>query len=162
MSAVHIRPARAADAAAACEVLRRSIAELCEADHGNDAQFLGRWLANKTPENVAAWIADAGNVVLVAVDGDKIAGVAAMTRAGRISLNYVSPDARFKGVSKTLLAELERKAAEIGLSRCVLESTRTARRFYEAAGYREQPGLAADASLPVDAGNCRPMVKTLG
>ncbi|MGH6790355.1 MAG: GNAT family N-acetyltransferase, partial [Pseudolabrys sp.] len=103
-----------------------------------------------------------GNFVFVAVDCDRIAGVAAMTRAGRISLNDVSPDARFKGVSKALLAALERKAAEIGLFQCSLESTKTARRFYDAAGYRERPGLAPDAGLPLDASNCRPMVKTLG
>ncbi len=140
-------------------MLRRSIIELCEADHGNDPQFLSRWLANKTPENVAAWIADAGNFVYVAVDGGRIAGVAAMTRAGLVTLNYVSPDARFRGVSKALLAELERKAAELGLAQCSLESTKTARRFYEAAGYREQDGVAGGCGG--DAGNCRPMVKAI-
>ena len=154
MPALHIRPARAADAAAACGVLRRSIAELCVADHDNDPQFLSRWLANKTPENVAAWIADPGNVVYVAVDDGRIAGVAAMTRAGLVTLNYVSPDFRFRGVSKVLLAALERKAAELGLTQCNLESTKTARRFYEAAGYREQPGDEAAA--------CRSMLKKLG
>ena len=59
-----------------------------------------------------------------------------MTKAGMITLNYVSPDARFQGVSKALLAALERTAAELGLKQCRLESTKTARRFYEAAGYR--------------------------
>jgi GNAT superfamily N-acetyltransferase len=150
---LQIREARATDANAACAVLRRSIAELCAADHGNDAKFLAAWLANKTPENVAAWITDPGNAVYVAVDGDTIAGVASMTKAGMVTLNYVSPDARFKGVSKALLAALERKAAELGLSECRLESTKTARRFYEQAGYREQQGS--------EAGVCRPMVKKI-
>jgi GNAT superfamily N-acetyltransferase len=161
MADVHIREARAADAAAACEVLRRSIIELCEADHQNDPAFLQGWLANKTPENVAAWIADPGNVILVAVEGDALAGVASMSKDGRISLNYVSPDARFKGVSKALLAALERKAAALGLAQCRLESTKTARRFYEAAGYREQDGPAGGCGANT-AGSCRPMVKTLG
>jgi GNAT superfamily N-acetyltransferase len=153
MTDLHIREARAADAVAACKVLRRSIVELCEADHHNDPAFLQGWLANKTLKNVAAWISDPGNVVLVAVDGGVIAGVASMTKAGLITLNYVSPDARFKGVSKALLAALEGKAAALGLTRCRLESTKTARRFYKAAGYREQDGTGASA--------CRPMAKEL-
>jgi GNAT superfamily N-acetyltransferase len=158
MADLHIREARAADAAAACNVLRRSIIELCEADHGNDPAFLNGWLANKTPENVAAWISDPGNVVLVAIGGAAIAGVASMSKDGRISLNYVSPDARFNGVSKALLTALERKAADLGLAQCRLESTKTARRFYEAAGYREQSG-AADGCGANAAESCRPMVK---
>jgi predicted GNAT family acetyltransferase len=161
MADVHIRKARAADAAAACAVLRRSIVELCAADHRNDPAFLQGWLANKTPENVAAWISDPGNVVYVAVDGNAVAGVASMTKAGMITLNYVSPDARFKGVSKALLAALERKAVELGLTQCRLESTKTARRFYEAAGYREQDGVAGGCGA-IAAGSCRPMVKALG
>ena len=64
---VNIRDATAADAAAACEVLRASIAELCIADHRNDPDILGRWLANKTPENVARWAADPVASLLLAV-----------------------------------------------------------------------------------------------
>jgi len=30
--------------------MRRSIAELCVADHRNDEAILSRWLGNKTPE----------------------------------------------------------------------------------------------------------------
>jgi hypothetical protein len=47
-----IREAVAGDAEEACTVVRRSIAELCAADHGNDPAILARWLDNKTPENV--------------------------------------------------------------------------------------------------------------
>ena len=138
MPTLQIRPARAADAVAACEVLRRSIAELCVADHGNDPQFLAAWLANKTPENVTSWISDPGNVFYVAVENDTVMGVAAMNSIGVVTLNYVSPDARFSGVSKALLAEIERKAAELGVMQCSLQSTKTALRFYRSAGYREQ------------------------
>jgi hypothetical protein len=51
---MHIRDAVPEDAAAACEVMRRSISELCSADHHDDPVILGRWLANKTPEIVAS------------------------------------------------------------------------------------------------------------
>jgi hypothetical protein len=92
---VQIRDAVPEDASAACEVLRRSISELCGADHRNDPEILTRWLANKTPEIVGSWIIEPGNSVLLAVDDDSILAVGAVTDAGEITLNYVSPDARF-------------------------------------------------------------------
>jgi GNAT superfamily N-acetyltransferase len=132
---LHIRDAIPTDAAAACTVLRRSIAELCAADHGDDPAILQRWLANKTPENVAAWIANERNSVLVAVEDDAILAVGAVTDAGEITLNYVSPDARFRGVTRALLAALEARAVARGNASCRLLSTVTARRFYDRAGY---------------------------
>jgi hypothetical protein len=41
-SPIEIRIAVAADAPTACEVLRRSITELCVADHSHDPEILGR------------------------------------------------------------------------------------------------------------------------
>ena len=134
---MEIRDAVAADAAAACEVIRRSIIELCVADHRHEPVILERWLANKTPENVASWIAQTGNSVLVAVEGGVILAVGAVTDGGEITLNYVSPDARFRGVSRAMLRALEARAIERGNSRCTLLSTETARRFYLGAGYAE-------------------------
>jgi GNAT superfamily N-acetyltransferase len=134
---MNIRDATIEDAAAACHVLRRSISELCTADHGNDPEILRRWLANKTPEIVASWIAQPNNSLLLAVEGETILGVASVTDAGEITLNYVSPDARFRGVSRALLRDLEARARERGNTRCHLVSTETARRFYKASGYLE-------------------------
>jgi len=50
---MEIRDAVAEDAPAACQVVRRSISELCIADHRSDPTILMRWLSNKTPEIVA-------------------------------------------------------------------------------------------------------------
>ncbi len=136
---MQIRAALPDDALAACSVLRRSIEELCGADHGHDPVFLARWLANKTPENVARWIATSN--VFVAEEDDRIVGVAALTNSGHITLNYVAPEARFRGVSKALLRTLEAKALALGCRVCTLESTKTAERFYREAGYREQSNL---------------------
>lgn len=133
-----IRDATAEDADAACQVMRRSIAELCVADHGNDAAILRRWLGNKTAEIFRCWIAQPDNSVLVAVEGGNILAVGAVTDAGEITLNYVSPDARFRGISRGMLGALEARAAERGNTRCRLTSTETARRFYLAHGYAEQ------------------------
>jgi GNAT superfamily N-acetyltransferase len=52
-------------------------------------------------------------------------------------INYVSPDARFRGISRALLGALEARAAERGNIRCTLTSTATAHRFYQANGYVE-------------------------
>jgi GNAT superfamily N-acetyltransferase len=134
---MYVRAAEPGDAAAACEVLRRSIAELCWSDHRGDPAILERWLANKTPENVAAWIAQPTTHVFVAVEAGTILAVGAVTDAGEITLNYVSPDARFRGVSRGLLARLEEKARELGNDACSLLSTETARRFYRSGGYNE-------------------------
>jgi len=154
---MEIRDADAADAPAACEVLRRSITELCIADHKNDAAILDRWLANKTPAIVASWVAQSGNSMLLAVDGDTVLGVGSVTDAGEVTLNYVSPDARFRGVSRALLQALETRAAERGNAQCKLVSSQTARRFYVSAGYSEDGAPVMMFGTPGD-----PMSKSLG
>jgi GNAT superfamily N-acetyltransferase len=133
---MNIRNAASEDASAACETMRRSIAELCIADHRNDPTILERWLSNKTPETFKSWIRP-GNSLLVAAENDNILAVGNVTDTGEITLNYVSPDARFRGVSTALLGALERRAMERGNQRCTLTSTETARRFYLARGYSE-------------------------
>jgi GNAT superfamily N-acetyltransferase len=134
---MEIRAATFEDAPAACHVMRRSIAELCVADHRNDQVILARWLGNKTPEIFASWIRQPDNSLLVAAEGDDILAVGSVTDAGQITLNYVSPDARFRGISRALLGALEARAGERGNTRCTLTSTETARRFYLANGYVE-------------------------
>jgi GNAT superfamily N-acetyltransferase len=132
---MEIRDAKAEDAPAAAQVLSRSITELCVADHGHDPTILARWLSNKEPAVVASWIARPNNSILVAVEDDAIIGVGSVADAGHIGLNYVSPVARFRGVSRALLGALEARAMERGSARCTLNSTETARAFYLANGY---------------------------
>jgi GNAT superfamily N-acetyltransferase len=152
-----IRRARENDVAAACETMQRSITELCVADHKGDPTILARWLANKIPENFIAWIARPDNCLLVAVEGASVLAVGCVTDAGEITLNYVSPDARFRGISRAMLKALETRARERGNARCTLTSTGTARRFYRAAGYVE------DAPAPFKYGMPDyPMSKPLG
>jgi GNAT superfamily N-acetyltransferase len=135
---MHIREARIEDAYEACQVLRRSISELCIDDHQNETAVLERWLANKTPENVTAWISHPNNHVFVATDNEEtILAVGAVTSIGEITLNYVSPNARFQGISRALLARLEARARKLGNAICTLTSIETARRFYLTAGYVE-------------------------
>ena len=132
-----IRDAASGDAEAACETMRRSITELCAADHRDDPRILAAWLANKQPEIFQAWQSRADQSYIVAVEADRIVAVGAVTDKGEITLNYVSPDHRFKGVSRAMLAALEKRALGHGNDRSTLTSTATARRFYLASGYVE-------------------------
>ena len=132
-----IRDARPADADKACRVMRASITELCIADHNNNPDILGRWLANKTPANVAAWADDSGSSLLVAVESNDMLAVGGVKDDGEITLNYVAPAARFRGVSAAMLWALEARATERGAVRATLLSTETAHRFYLARGYRD-------------------------
>jgi GNAT superfamily N-acetyltransferase len=72
-------------------------------------------------------------------------------------LNYVSPDARFRGVSRALLRALETRAFERGNSWCALTSTETARRFYLSNGYIE----AGELSKAFGTSSGYPMCKAL-
>jgi GNAT superfamily N-acetyltransferase len=143
---MEIRDATIEDAEVACEVTRRSIADLCAADHKNNASVLALWLSNKTPDNFAAWITHQGNSFLVAVEQGVIVGVGALTDAGEITLNYVAPEVRFRGVSRALLAALESRAMQQGNSRCTLTSTETAHRFYRHNGYIDEKPSASKFS----------------
>lgn len=153
---MEIRDATNEDAEAACAVTRRSIIELCVPDHKNDAAALALWLNNKTRDNFAAWIVHQGNSFLVAVEQDIILGVGALTEVGEITLNYVSPDARFRGVSRALLAALEGRARRQGNSRCTLTSTETAHRFYRDNGYIDDKSSGSKLTA-----SGHPMSKTL-
>ncbi|NOT45578.1 MAG: GNAT family N-acetyltransferase [Acidobacteria bacterium] len=130
-----VRRAEAADAPAACEATRRSIAELCVDDHGGDPTTIATWLSNKTVQNVESWIASPGLIAVVAEAPGAIVGFALMNTGGGLALLYVSPDARFQGASTALLAFLEHEATRLGLHEVRLESTVTARQFYTARGY---------------------------
>ena len=143
-----VRHSLAADAEQICVVVRASIEHLCFADHHGQAAILDSWLANKTPANVARWLANPRNINIVAVDDSAVMGAGCVTIAGEVVLNYVSPIVRFRGVSSAILAALEEAAQRAGNTRCVLDSTRTAHEFYRARGYcdlestKEKFGLA--------------------
>ena len=134
---LYIRDATPQDAEEATEVMRRSIIELCQDDHQNDPKVLDSWLNNKRPEVFRSWLEGTCQSYLVAVENGQIKCVGAVTNGGLITLNYVSPDARFRGVSRTMLAALEQRAREQGNRECRLASTATARRFYASCGYVE-------------------------
>ncbi len=106
---IKIRRANTQDVAWACSVIRKSIAELRYLDHGGDEAYLSKWfLSNKTVENVRRWISQSH--FFVAEHEGRIVGVVAMTDSGKITLNYVDPPFRFRGVSKVLMLAIEEHA----------------------------------------------------
>src|SRR5665213_4637955 len=148
---MQIRPAQIADADRAIEIVRQSIQQLCELDHRNDAATRSIWLGNKTADNMRRWIAD--HTVLVAAEGERIAGVAAVRANGEVLLNYVAPEARFQGAGKRLMQGIEAWAASHGFEWLTLDSTDTALRFYQSIGWTvtgpPQPGFGVPTRLPM-------------
>ena len=100
--AFNIRPATPADADAACALVCESIVYLCRDDHFGDKLTLEGWLANKTPKNMAYWMSAPGMNAFVAERAGEMIGVGAVRDDGEITLAYVSPKARFQGVTKAI------------------------------------------------------------
>ncbi|MBS0419069.1 MAG: GNAT family N-acetyltransferase [Proteobacteria bacterium] len=172
-TAVHrpfvIRLAALTDADRIVTVLRRSITELCVADHHNDPGVLGAWLENKTVANVRAWIESPRTYMVVADRGTNtpdtdpmstksvdapdpvraaaVCGVASMSTTGAILLCYLLPEVQFTGVGRALLNALETEARRRGLREVSLESTVSARGFYSRYGYRPSSNDPANSSL---------------
>ena len=149
---MRVRSAQSADANSSIDVVRRSIQGLCELDHRGDLATLSAWLGNKTEDNMRRWIDT--HTVLVATDDDgRIAGVAAVRADGVVFLNYVAPEARFKGVSKQLMQAVEAWASSRGLEWLTLESSATALGFYQSNGWTRtgppQPGFGVTTGHPM-------------
>jgi GNAT superfamily N-acetyltransferase len=133
---MEIRTATHLDAEEGSLVLRRSIEELCHQDHGGDPAIIAGWIGNKTAAMWRAWVDQEATELYVATEAGRVLAVGMMDTKGEIMLNYVSPDARLRGISKALLGHMEGEARRLGVNECSLHSTKTARRFYQSAGYR--------------------------
>lgn len=136
MSMFTVRQTTPKDAEAAVKVVRRSIEELCTADHHNDAATLARWLASKTSENFRSWIASVDNFCMVAEADGRLSGIGLVHRDGEIQLFYLAPGAQRQGMGWAIHTALEAQAHAWGLPKLHLDSTVKARLFYEAMGYK--------------------------
>lgn len=151
------RKATESDAAAACRLVRSSISTLCVDDHKNDSDTLDKWLANKTEANFLRWIKSNQHRAIVAQINGSVVGFGLLNIKGVVALLYVDPNDRFKGVSKTMLAAIENEADELGLDELVLDSSSTALRFYNVAGYVKAAEPYSGFGVTV----CYPMSKKL-
>jgi GNAT superfamily N-acetyltransferase len=132
---IDIRKAVPNDAANACTLLRRSIEEVCEPDHRGRPDVLDAWLANKTPETIAAWFASPTNHAIVAERDGQLLGLALLTQAGRVALCYVEPGALRIGVGRALLAAVEEQARAWNIRKLHLHSPESCATFYQRHGY---------------------------
>ena len=132
---IDIRKAAPADAVSACALLRRSIEQVCEPDHRGRPDVLDSWLANKTPDTVAAWFASPTNHALVAERDGQLLGLALLTQAGKLALCYVEPGALRIGVGRALLAAVEGQARAWNIRKLQLHSPASCATFYERHGY---------------------------
>lgn len=134
---IAIREARESDATNICEVLIRSVREVCGPDYNNDEAVLEEWCANKKPEIVTDWIRNTDNLFVVAeLSPGLLVGAAMYQRVrGSIQLCYLVPEALYQGIGAQLLATLESDAARLGHKEIQLVSSITARNFYRRHGY---------------------------
>jgi N-acetylglutamate synthase-like GNAT family acetyltransferase len=135
---MEIRDATPDDTDQIADCLRRSITELCVEDHHDDPAILDRWLENKTTRQVGEWLSYPTWSMLVAVEQGRVIAVGYVSHAGEIAMNYVLPDARFRGISRSMVRAMEARAREHGAEKFFVVSTTTARRFYVSNGYRPE------------------------
>lgn len=132
-----IRDANPSDAAKICDVLIRSVKEICAKDYDHDEAVIRDWCSNKDPEIVAQWISNPNNFCLVAeLAPHGIVGAAMYSRAeSLIHLCYLVPEALHQGIGSRLLNRLEAEAARLEHAIITLNSSITARGFYKRHGY---------------------------
>ena len=152
-----VRAATKDDAEAAVDVLRRSIVELCRADHRDDQPTIDAWLDNKTVERFSRWVEDPERHTIVADHGGTVCGVGMLGTDGVLYLCYVRPGFEGKGVGKALVGALEDEARRLGLSTIRLDSTTTAENFYESLGYVRQGESTRGYGITA----CNPYLKEL-
>ncbi|MDH5546053.1 MAG: GNAT family N-acetyltransferase [Gammaproteobacteria bacterium] len=134
MNEISIRAAGIEDAEFMCQLLIRSITQLCAEDHHHNAEILNTWLAGKTKENMVAWIAKRQIHTVVAYTQNQLAGVASIENSGFIHLCYVAPEWIGKGIGHQLFKHLEAWSVAQNISELSLTSTATAKQFYQNHG----------------------------
>jgi GNAT superfamily N-acetyltransferase len=131
---IEIRIAKTSDAAAICDLVRRSITTCCVADHQNNPDIVSTWLENKTPENISKWVQADDAIAVLAVRDEELVGFA-LASDDELALCYAKPEALHQGIGKALLRAIESSVLSRGFPVLRLESTRTAQDFYARNGF---------------------------
>jgi putative acetyltransferase len=153
---VRVRPATAHDAPAIWIVHVRSIREVCAGDY--TPEQIEAWAGPKQPEDYIRALAG-GEQLWVAEIGSAVAGFACL-RGNKLRGLYVGPTSQRRGVGSALLNAVEAAATQQGISTLTLNSTFTARTFYEARNFRaDEPIVRRMGGTDVP---CIPMSKNLG
>lgn len=127
-----VREYRKYDLEAVVALYGRSVQKIAGRDY--DAQQIAVW-APEHPD-IEAWADRLGSgTVLVAEEGERMAGFARLDEGGNIDLLYVDPLSERRGVAKRLVEELTEVAKERGLRQLHAGVSVTARPFFEAQGF---------------------------
>jgi putative acetyltransferase len=121
------------DARATLDVFLAAVTETAAADYS--AEQIAAWSrpAQRTLSEWATARADADTFV-AAVAG-AVVGFSDVDADGYIDMMFVSPTHARRGVARALLAEVERRAGEIGARGLSTNASITARPFFEAHGF---------------------------
>ncbi|EFF83972.1 acetyltransferase, GNAT family [Acinetobacter haemolyticus ATCC 19194] len=109
-------------------VIKQSI-ESCSLDHDNNQNVIDEWLSNKTEENIINWINNSYSYMYK--KDNKIVGFILMSKGGVILLNYVLPDYQGDGIGSAMVDFIISLSSSYQIDKIKLESTLTARKFYE-------------------------------
>jgi len=127
-----LRPMLPADPPFLAEIFRASIEDLTADDYS--AQQQEAWAAAADDEEeFAAKLA--GELTLVATFGGAAVGFAALADNTRIDMLYVHPTAAGQGAGAMLCDALEKLAGARGAKELTVDSSDTARGFFEKRGY---------------------------
>ncbi len=130
-----------------CDAMRESIEKLCVVDHKNDPKILESWLSNKTPENCKLWIESKEGKSFVAIAQEGPAGIATIGKNGHIYLCYMHPDKAGEGFGKQLISACGDQALAWGLKQMTVDSTQTAKAFYESQGFEQSGEPSAEDDM---------------
>lgn len=127
---------RADDAFAFLRVHHAAVRELAAADY--PLEVLEEWAPLPVTEAQVAGVQrnpDGEDRFVAELEG-AIVGIGALVAVGsELRACYVAPEAARRGVGTALVGALERAALSKGVAQLVLDSSLTARRFYEHLGY---------------------------
>lgn len=142
-----VREATLADADEMALLRACSIRQLCGADHGNLPSAMESWIG--APDKFLRLLQQGETTLLVVEIEGVLAGLGGIA-GDVVTLNYVHPAYRFRGVSKALMQALEARLAQSGINLGRLRSTATAVRFYQSIGWVETGPGTANEGTPME------------
>ncbi|WP_207779287.1 GNAT family N-acetyltransferase [Zavarzinia aquatilis] len=127
-----LRPFAPEDVGPLMALFRDSVRKVARRDYSDEQ--VRAWAPDEM--DIAAFGARLGRqTVLVAIEGEAIAGFAALDGQGHIDLLFVHPDHQRKGAGRLLLQGMEDAARATGLPRLSAHVSLTARPLFEAMGF---------------------------
>jgi GNAT superfamily N-acetyltransferase len=121
------------DLTAVLKLFGRSVRQIAARDY--DEEQIAAWAPE--PPDTESWAERLSTgTVLVAEEGQRIAGFARLGENATIDLLYVDPAVERQGVGAKLMAKLTAVAEAKGFERLRAEVSKTARPFFETQGFR--------------------------